>query len=189
MDAIDRLFQYLWTTKERALFAPYTATIKIESSSDSDWCADKHKRRALTGCHITINGMPIIMYARYMKCIALSVCDSELYAFSQAARMIKWLRSFLLDLRLIDEKYVFELLCDNGSALAIVKSKNGMSPQRHIDIRIKWIQDCISEKWLSPAKVPGIKNASDGYTKILCKDKQATFLDNGYVNTSTFNCE
>ena len=78
--------------------------------------------------------------------------------------------------------YTFSVLCDNQSALAIVKSKTGMSPQKHIDIRIKWLQEMVENKLIIALWVGTKENGADGLTKSHEKCKHTAFLKDNFVN-------
>ena len=189
LESAQRLLQYLYTTRHRTLWARRTTELKIDIFTDSDWSTCKITRRSMTGFILRINGMPVIFYSRFMQSIALSSTESELFALSQGIRMVRWFREFMIHTHLLPVNHKFNVFCDNQSAIAIVRNKDGMSPQKHIDIRIKWIQELRDAGLVEVMWIDTLFNLADGFTKVLEKIKHTVFLDLWTIMPMFRHCE
>ncbi len=63
-----------------------------------------------------INGSWIQWYSKQQSVVALSTIETDYVAASTNVQECLWIRQLLHELKLIDEKNVPELLCDNQSA-------------------------------------------------------------------------
>ena len=175
--AANRVMMYLNTTKYHALFAKKTKEFKIEIYTDADWAGNPVTRRSTTGFIAMVNGMIVTYYSRDQKSVSLSTCEAELYAISNALRLVTYLRGLLLEMNMIDETYEFEIQSDSKAAIALCQDDAGMSPQKHIDIRLKYIQEKIKSGMCKLVHVNGSLNLADIFTKPLGTVKYAQFLN------------
>ena len=70
--------------------------------------------------------------------------EAEFITITEAYKEVLWLKQFLQELGLKQEKYV--LFCDSQSAIHLSKNATFHSRSKHIDVRYHWIRDVFSSK-------------------------------------------
>ena len=91
--------------------------------------------------------------------------EVEFIAITEACKEELWLKKFLQELCLKQEKYV--LYCDSQSAIHLSKNSTFHSRSKHIDVRYYWIRDVLDSKLLQLEKDHTDDNISDMLTKPL----------------------
>jgi hypothetical protein len=153
--AAKHVLRYLQGTTELGL--TFTGTVGTEMVitcyTDSDWATDKKDRHSITGWIVKLNGDVISYSSKKQANIALSSCEAELYAEASGIQEVLWLKHLLSEMGLT-VKLNTVVYCDNQSAIAV--AENGLVTERtkHIDIRYKYVKECIdqhviSTKWIS----------------------------------------
>lgn len=155
MNAADRVFRYLAGTRDIGLTFgrdPRTDEAHVSAFSDADWASDKTDRKSVTGWIARVNGDPVSWQSKKQAAVALSTCESELYAECAATMELQWLQGLMDELQIAHGVPV--LYGDNQSAIAA--AENGVRTERskHIDIKYRFITDVIERgrqelKWIS----------------------------------------
>ncbi len=109
--------------------------------------------------------------------MSISSCEAELFAISQSLRILTYFRGILIEMQMIPRDYQMEIHSDSKSAIALCADNAGMSPQKHIDIRLKHIQEKIASGLFTLIHIPGPDNLADGFTKPLGIEKHLIFLN------------
>jgi hypothetical protein len=97
------------------------------------------------------------------------VYQAEYIAITEVTKELLWMKKFLQELGLQQERYV--LYCDNQSAIYLNKNLTFHSRFKHIDVRYHWIRDALDEKLLQIKKIHTDDNGSDMMTKSLPMQK------------------
>ena len=82
---------------------------------------------------------------------------------------VLWLKKFLEELGLKQERYVF--YCDSQSVIHLSKNFTFHSRSKHIDVRYHWIRNVLDMKLLQLEKIHTDDNGLDMMTKALSRDK------------------
>ena len=98
---------------------------------------DLNSRKSTFGCLFTFVGGAISWQSKLQNCVALSTTEAEYIAANEAGKEMFWMKRFLQELCLMQDKYVVH--CDSQSA--IDSSKNAM----HIEVRYHWIRLVVEE--------------------------------------------
>jgi hypothetical protein len=93
--------------------------------------------------------------------------EAELFALSQGIRVVAWMRCLLMELQLLAPSATTNVLCDNKAALDRIKDNAGQTLQKHIDIRLKHIQERVLTKEINPLYISSTNNKADWMTKYL----------------------
>ena len=141
----------------------------LDGFTDSDMAGDIDSQKSTSGYLITFGGGAVAWQSRLQKCVALSTIEAEFIAITEACKELLWLKKFLQELGLKQERYV--LHCDSQSAIHLSKNSSFHSRSKHIDVRYHWIRDVLNDKLLQLEKVHTDANTSDMLTKALTKDK------------------
>ncbi len=99
--------------------------------------------------------------------VALSSAEAELYALLKATSQTLGLVSLASDFGL---KLSAKVHTDASAALSIV-NRQGLGKLRHISVQYLWIQDRVRSGDVRVAKIPGVENPADLFTKHLPADQ------------------
>jgi hypothetical protein len=136
--------------------------------ADADWANSKVDRKSISGWVSKLNGDPVAWASKKQSVVALSTCEAELYAESEAIKELLWLRGLMKELRL-HVQVGSVVHGDNQSTIAI--SKNGVKSGRtkHIDVRYHFITDVLETGDVQLKWVPTNEQQADIFTKALGK--------------------
>ncbi|CAL1413563.1 unnamed protein product [Linum trigynum] len=136
---------------------------------------DVDSRKSTSGYMMTFAGATVLWQSKLQKCVALSTTEAEYIAVTEACKEMLWLKKFLQELGIKQERYV--LYCDSQSAIHLCQNPTFHSRSKH------WIRDVLEEKLLELNKVHTDDNGSDMMTKslpsgkhIFCRDEAGLVL-------------
>ena len=118
--------------------------VEIRDYCDAYFVADLDKRRSLTGYCFTLGGNLISWKSSLQHIVALSTTtEAEYVALTEAIKEVIWLNGITNELGIACS--LVKLLCNSQSAVHL--SKNNMFPERtkHIDMRLHFVRDIISQ--------------------------------------------
>ena len=141
---------------------------KLEIYSDSDWARDKIKRRSVTGYIGYFLGSPIVYRACYQPTIALSSCEAEYMAMTDAAKEVLYFRNIFAELvEHAKLSFPITLHVDNSAALALATTLVTNKRTKHIDIRYHFLRELHQNGIIKPTKIHTDDNNADIFTKPL----------------------
>ena len=156
-----RVLGYLY--RNRHLGLRYQADqLPLAGQSDSDWSV-KH---STTGWHFTYSQAVISWGSKKQNSVALSSCEAEIMAASEAAKEGIYLRRFLGELG-VAQAAPTEMGMDNQAAIAISYNPELHSRTKHIDRRHFFVRECVENLELRVPFVGTADNAADFFTKPL----------------------
>ena len=144
--------------------------------SDSDFAGDSSSSKSTTGYIILFNDAPIHWKAQLQKHVTLSSTEAEVIAMCAVSKELAWIRRMILELKLMEEKPA-QLLCDNKSALAIVKSERATLRTRHLRAQDAYIREQIELNELELFHVPSNEQLADFLTKTVATGKFKSNVD------------
>ena len=151
---------YLERTKELGL--TYRADQEeIYGMSDSDW-AVKH---STTGWAFMYNMALISWNSSKQTSVALSSCEAEIMAASEAAKEAKFLSNYLSELKLLGPDPP-ELHVDNQAARDLAYNPEHHKRTKHIDRRHFFVRELVEANMISVPFVETTKNFADFFTKM-----------------------
>ena len=109
-------------------------TCALTGYTDSDYAGDQTTRHSTTGFVCLFNDGPIFWCSCRQTCVALSTTEAEFVAASETAKEAVWLRRFFSGIGA--EVGPLPLLCDNQSAIWLVKNPEFHQRTKHIDVKI-----------------------------------------------------
>ena len=169
-----RVLSYLKGTSELGLHItkqkePFDLkNCKLEVFSDSDWARDKIKRRSVTGYVGYFLGNPIVYRVCYQPTIALSSCEAEYMAMSDAAKEILFFKNLFSEINPTAQLSVpVTLHVDNSAALSLSTTLVANKRTKHIDIRFHFLRELYAQGIILPTKIHTDDNDGDMFTKPL----------------------
>lgn len=153
---------------------PNVPTIVPSAYADADWASNIVTRRSVSGSAVFLAGGPIIYRCKFQHCVALSSTESELYAASETAKLVRYVRSIMkfLGYKLDEPTSIFE---DNAAMVAIGNSDKPTKRLRHVDIRHFSIVEWIQQGYISLLPISTHDNPADSLTKNLGPQLQSRY--------------
>ena len=161
LERSKRVLGYLYRTRHIGL--RYEASKShLEGFSDSDWGV-KHS----TSGHVFRLGSATISWAsKKQPSVALSSCEAEIMAGSEAAKEAIYLSSFLSELG-VSSSEPPPLRMDNKSAIDLAYNPEHHARTKHIDRRHYFVRECVEQGRLRVPFVSTADNIADFFTKPL----------------------
>lgn len=166
MDALDRVFRYLSTTKSHTFkLQPkaFTGTWEIKTYTDADYADHTDSTESTSGLAVYLMGALIAWESKRQKCTSLSTTESEYIAASNGSRKIQLISNFL-DTTL-DMPKSATLLCDNQSTIASIEKTVVPSRLKHINVKFHHVKGNIKSGVHDIYYVPTDENVADIFTK------------------------
>ncbi|CAL1383495.1 unnamed protein product [Linum trigynum] len=148
--AVKWILRYLRGTSRVCLCFGNGKTI-LDGYTDANMAGDVDSRKSTSGYMMTFAGAAVSWQSKLQKCVALSTTEAEYIAVTEACKEMLWLKKFLQELGIKQERYV--LYCDSQSAIHLCKNPTFHSRSKHIDVQYHWIRDVLEEKLLELNKV------------------------------------
>ena len=155
--------------------ADWSKTDAIEGFVDSDYAGCLDTRKSLTGYIFTAFGTAISWKANLQKVVALSTTEAEYIALTEAIKEALWLKGIARELKL--QEQIITVHCDNQSAIHLSKNQVYHERTKHVDIKLHFIREIISEGGVHVEKIATEENPSDMITKVLPSSKFYYCLD------------
>lgn len=177
-EALKRVVRYLHGTRDFTITYSRKGTEPTGWAlpvgySDSDWAGDTVDRKSISGNVFLLAGGPISWASKKQKSVAVSSCEAELLALSQATLQGLYLRRFLEPLRLPTNEST-TIYTDSQSSMAVVnREERGAFHARlkHLDVRALHIADSTSTRLINLEYCPTNEMVADILTKSLSIDK------------------
>ncbi len=179
--AAKRVLRYLSGTKDNALVfgkhgrksssastqGPQDDEMHVTAYADADYANDTSDRRSILGWIVKLNGDVIMWRSKKQDgAAALSTCEAELYAQTECAREVLWLRHLLEELGLhVRPQSVMR--CDNQSTNDLAEHGIIREKTKHIDVRHHFITHHIEQDNIKLVYVPSEQQQADILTKPL----------------------
>ena len=160
-----RVLGYLHRTKDLGL--RYEASDKqLYGMSDSDWGV----RHSTTGWTFQFCQASISWGSKKQGSVALSSCEAEIMAASEAAKEAVHLDRMAKDLGLSNDEPL-DLFVDNQSAIAIAYNPELHQRTKHIERRHFFVREVVENEKIRVPYVRTVDNLADFFTKPLQGDR------------------
>ena len=165
-DAALRVLCYLHRHKHIGL--RYEASnAPISGMTDSDWAV----RHSTSGYVFTLAQAAISWSSKRQPTIALSSCEAEIMAASEAAKEAVFLDRMCSELDFKSNDEPIHLACDNKAAIDSSYNPENHSRTKHIDRRHYFIRELVENGKIVVPYVPTAHNLADFFTKPLASNK------------------
>ena len=138
--------------------------------TDSDW-AVKH---STSGFVFILNQAAISWGSKKQHCVALSSCEAEIYAASEAAKEAVHLRRLAGELGLSPADNAVSLSMDNKSGIDVAYNPEHHGRMKHVDRRDFYVRECVENHVIRVPFVSTVDNLADFFTKVQPK---STFVE------------
>ena len=182
--AVKRVIRYLKGTLNYGI--TYGSDSTLTGYTDADWAADAETRRSLGAYVFLLYGGAVSWTSKRQQSIALSSCEAEYMAQTQASKEAIWLTRLLSELDVgfgLPTKPVV-IKADNQGAIALTEDPRFHSRTKHIDIQWHFVRDQVETGAVRFEWIPTKDMVADGLTKPLTNDKFAVFVGQLGLNSS-----
>lgn len=164
--AAKRVMRYLQGTSDYGLI--YTkGTCELSVFVDSDYAGDTIDRKSTTGYIVKLGDTVVNWGARKQASVALSTCEAEYLALSDASQEVIWMRRLLKEIGQV-VKGPTTLRSDNVAAISWATGRKTIFKRsKHIDVRVHFIRDLVTQQQVHVVYVPSEENDADLLTKPL----------------------
>ena len=164
-DAVKRILAYLQGT---STFGIRFGGVKSDliGFSDSDYAGDVDTRQSTSGFVFMLHGGPVAWSSQRQSCVALSITEAEFIAACEATKEGVWLQRLVSEV-VPDWKPPFKLMCDNQSAIRLIKNPEFHQRSKHIAVRYHFIRDLYEQGELGIEHLSTDLQLADQLTKAL----------------------
>ena len=104
------IFRYLRGSSKICLYFGDDKPVLV-GYTDADMVGDVDSRKSTSSYLITFAGGAVSWQSKLQKCVALSTTEAEFIAATEACKELLWMKKFLKELGLQQDKY--QLFCDS----------------------------------------------------------------------------
>ena len=165
MTAAERVLAYLVRNREIGL--RYAASEHpLHGMTDSDWAT----RHSTSGWVFMLSSAAISWGSKRQPCVALSSCEAEIIAASEAAKEAVYLKRFATEMDMADESPL-ALHGDNQGSIDLAYNPEHHSRTKHIDRRHFYVRETVENNEIVVPYVRTDDNLADFFTKPLSAKK------------------
>lgn len=169
---VKHLLRYLRGTVTTGIkYHDKTSKETLIGYSDSDFAGNIITSKSTTGYIILFNESPFHWKSQLQRHVTLSSTEAEVIALCALSKEMAWIRRMLIELHLMKNNVPAIIMCDNESALKIVKSEKATSRTRHLRAQDAYIREQINEEELVLHHVKTDKQKADLLTKVVATGK------------------
>jgi hypothetical protein len=143
-EAAKRAVRYLKGTRDWKLVLNGTNPIKLTGYTDASYrsCPGAH---SVSGYAFSLGSGAISWASRTQKSVALSTCEAEYVAASEASKEVMWLRQLLEAIGFPQEEPT-TLFADNNGAICVSEDPYFHARVKHIHVRHHYVREKVAEK-------------------------------------------
>ena len=176
MAAAKRVLRYLKGTQDYLIVYGYLDG--FVGYTDADHAGDLSTRRSTGAYLFTLHGGAVTWSSKLQTCVALSSCEAEYMAQTQASKEAIWIAQLLkeLDLGFGLPGHPVTIKADNQGAIALAGDPKFHSRTKHIDVQWHYVREQVDKGAVQFEYCPTNEMAADGLTKPLDKVKFNRFV-------------
>lgn len=169
LDAAIQVYGYLKGTPTLGPCYRVQDEAAVQAYVDADWGGCVDTGRSTTGWVFMLAGSPISWASQRQKTPALSSCEAEYMASTEATKEAIWIEGLMAELGFSDLAKSITLFVDNDSAVKLMKNAEFHARTKHINIRYHFIREAVKNNKISPTRVNSKDNVADVLTKPLTR--------------------
>ena len=167
---MKQVLRYLQGTTSHGLYFEKGNRTGLVGYSDASHSVDPDDGKSTGGHVFYLNECPISWCSQKQPVVALSSCEAEFMAATEAAKQAIWLQNLFAEVIGTTCERV-TLRVDNKSAIALTKNPVFHGRSKHILRKYHFIRECVENGQVLVEHVPGVKQRADILTKALAKIK------------------
>ena len=169
-NALKQVLMYVRGTIRYGLVFKHGGPQRLIGYSDISHNTDQDDGRSTTGHLYCYDKTPITWCSQKQETMALSSCEAEFMAATEAAKQAIWFLELLSEIT--GRKCVkTTLYVDNKSAIALAKNTVFHRRSKHIHKRYHFIWECVEKEQIDVEHIAGSVQGADILTKALARKK------------------
>ena len=168
--ALKQILRYLKGTTSYGLCFSRGNKGELRGYSDSSHAVDEDDGRSTAGHVFYLDDSPITWCSTKQETVALSSCEAEFMAATEAAKQAIWLQDLYEEITGQTRERVV-VLVDNKSALALTRNPVFHGRSKHIHRRYHFIRECVEQDLIEVQHIPRGKQKAAILTKALGRVK------------------
>jgi uncharacterized protein YuzE len=164
--AAKRVLRYLKGTQDVGLTYMVNGTGKLEGYADASFAPKKSDRKSIGGYTYLLNGAAISWKSKKQSIIALSSCEAELIALTEAVKEGLWLSKLV---QIFEGEQQLTIYEDNQPTIQIIENSIFSNRTKHIQVRHQFVRDMVERKELRIVYCKSAKMTADILTKSLSR--------------------
>lgn len=168
--SLKQVLRYLRGTLTYGLTYKRADRVRLLGYSDSSLNVDVDDGKSVTGHIFYLNESPITWCSQKQDIVALSSCEAEFVAATEAAKQAVWLQELLSEITGGETERV-TIYVDNKSAISLTKNPVFHGRSKHIHRRYHFIRECVENGQVEVEHVAGSRQKADILTKGLGRTK------------------
>ena len=140
--ALKQVLRYLRGTLTYGLTYKRADKVRLLGYSDSSLNVDVDDGKSVTGHIFYLNESPITWCSQKQETVALSSCEAEFMAATEAAKQAIWLQELLSEITCSECERV-TIRVDNKSAISLTKNHVFHGRSKHIHRIYHFIRECV----------------------------------------------
>ena len=166
MKEVHRLYAYLKGSMNLGLMFDTQSKNNIQGMVDSDWGNCPDTTRSTGGWIFNLGGSPVSWSSKRQATVALSSCEAEYMAASEATKEAIWIRNLVQEFQLpMFKNLTIPIAIDNNSAMKLSKNPEFHARTKHIAMRHHFIREKVAQKEVQVHRVDTKNNLADLLTK------------------------
>jgi transposase InsO family protein len=162
--AAKLILRYLRGTEDTGLIYHVDSPGRLIGYADASFAPNRTDRKSIGGYLFLLNGAAITWKSKKQNIIALSSCEAELIALTEAVKEGIWLQKILKEFRVTQKLHILE---DNQSAMKIAENSVFSDRSKHLQVRVQFIKEMIDTGKLGVFYCPTQEMTADVLTKAL----------------------
>ena len=168
--ALKQVLRYLQGTTSHGIYFGKGNKPGLVGFSDASHSVDEDDGRSTGGHVFYLNECLITWCSQKLQVVALSSCEAEFMAATDAAKQAIWLQDLFAEvIGTTCERVTIRV--DNKSAIALTKNPVFHGRSKHIHRKYHFIRECVENGQILVEHVPGVNQRADILTKALAKIK------------------
>ena len=178
VELLQHLWHYIKGTKALGIklggkYNPQDLELKAYSNAAF---ADDLFTQASTGRYVVfLAGGPILWQSKRQSLVTISTTEAEFVNLTPTARSLLWVAQMLKDFD-IGTRLPRIIYTDSQNACLTVLNPVNQARTRHIDLRYKWVIECVQKHDFAIVHVSTHDMVADGLTKALQRIRHAGFV-------------
>ena len=171
------IFQYLCESIDVGITYKMNGNRHLISYSDADYAADKMSKWFTTEYVFKLTDISITYSSMLQKSTALSTCEAEYMALTEAGWEAVHLCELLQSLQYTGTSKMLLIYDDNRGSINLTINPEHHKHTKHIDVHHHWICEAINNQHIQIKWISTSKQAADGLTKALPSLQYTTFRE------------
>eukprot|EP00253_Pinus_taeda_P003835 PITA_03835 len=162
-------FKHLQGTQYFELWYPKDTDLTLHAYTDVDWAGNVDDQKITSGGAFYMGSRLVSWFSKKESLITLSIVEAEYVVVASCCTQLLWMMQTLQDIQVTCTPPI-SILCDNTSAISMLKNLVMHSKTKHIPIKYHFLQEQVLEQKVKLEYVPSKEQVANIFTKPLPRE-------------------